>query len=263
MRVVVCNPAVQCPHECHGTGPLRPPAACCCACTPHPRGVRVARGVVLAGEGLRHPHGTAGFHERPRGWWAAVVTHPGQALLPSARRPLAVHGHRPGCQPRPGGARRASVVATDRLGRPIQPHDDRDPPEVLSPELGPVDAPPCMGRGRAGCAACRRAFGPARPLGLDQHGRLPQQAPHPLLMDGALLDTTQGGPEAALAPERRRGWARRNPLAQACRTRGDAGRRVAAHPSHASRLCHSRVRSPTRVLHRVVSRTTRASCGAS
>ena len=83
----------------------------------------------------------------------------------------------------------------------------------------------------AGLASCRRAVGPARQRGLDQHVRLPHQAQHPLRMDGARLDNTPGGPDAALAPERRLGFEFLHPLEPAFMALDDPRRLVSAHPS--------------------------------
>lgn len=100
-------------------------------------------------------------------------------------------------------------------------------------------------------------------MGRHQQGLRSHQAQHPLLVDGLLLDNTQGGPEAAIAPKRVLGFAFLPPSAQACMTLGDQGRRVSAPPRHASLFCHARVSSPTRGFHRAFSRAKRASFWAS
>ena len=71
-------------------------------------------------------------------------------------------------------------------------------------------------------------------MGLHQQVMFPHQAQHPLLVDSPLLDNTPVGPDAAIPPTRGLGFEFPNPLAHACSTLGDQGRRVPAHPSHAS-----------------------------
>ena len=263
MLMVVCNPDVQCPHEGSRTRPRRQPEAFFCERAQHPLGVRMALGVVIAGEGWPDPQAVAGLHEGLRRWLTPVVTHQGHPVVSNPLGDLATDRQVQGGQPMPGRAGWASVVADDLFGIPIHYHHDLAPPAALSQELGHVDAPPRMGRCRPGFASRWRTCRPERPLGLHHQVRRSPQAQHPLLVDGLRRDQAQVGPDAAIAPNRGLGFEFLKPSEPAFMTLGDQGRRGSAQPSPASLLLNSRVSSPTRALNRAFSRAKRASLRAS
>jgi hypothetical protein len=85
MLVKVCNPAGAGADPSKRLGPCRPPKAFFCARVPQVLCVSVAFGVVSVGKRLWHPQGHARLPERQRGRLAAIVTHPGHALVPGLR----------------------------------------------------------------------------------------------------------------------------------------------------------------------------------
>jgi hypothetical protein len=166
MRVVVCNPDVQRTDNGQRMDPLLQPEAFFCECPHDSLGIRVAFGIVIAGEGLQNPQGAAGLREGQRGWLAAVVTHQGQALVSSSLGKPAAYRHVQRCQAMPSGPRHTSVIPADLFRVPIQHQHDRDPTEAVYPDLGHIVAPPLMRCGRPKCAPTRRPLGFALWVGL-------------------------------------------------------------------------------------------------
>ena len=159
MRVVVGHPAFQRPAEGQGPGPLRPPEAGFVARPQDSLGLRVPGGMVIAGAGVLTPQGAAGLQEGQRRGLAAVVTPPGQALVPSSLGNLAADRQDQSCPPMPGGIGHPSVILDDRVRVPIHYQHDITPPEAVHHDLGHLAAPPLMRCGRPGCAPARRPLG--------------------------------------------------------------------------------------------------------
>jgi hypothetical protein len=253
MLIIVGDPAVKSPDQGEGAGPLLQPEACLFDRTPHPLGIGITLGVVIAGKGLLDPQDTASFHEGPRGWLTPMVTHQGHVLAPSARRKLALHRHVQSRQPMPSGAGCTSVVPHDLLGIPIEPEHDIYPAETLHQHLGHVDAPPLVRLGRPRCAAGWRPFGLQSYIRSDPQLMCSPQAQHPLLVDRALLDITPVGPDPAVPPTRVLGFKRSDAWPQLVVMLNDLERPLAPQPHSSSLVFSSRVSSPTSFFSRAFS----------
>jgi hypothetical protein len=259
LRMIVGDPAAKRTDQGAGAAPLLQPEAFLCDLTPHPRGIGLTLGGVVAGKGLLAPQEPASCHEGPRGRLTPMVTQQGDVRAPSTMRKLALPRHVPSRQPRPSGAGCPSVVSHDLLGLPIAPEHDLDPAATLHQPLGQVDAPPRVQWGRPRCAAGRRPFGLSSSIRRAQPLLCSPEAQHARLGDRALRDITPVGPAPAVPPQRGLGCKRSDAWPPRVVRLTDVESPLAPQPPSSSRFVSASVRSPTSVFSRAFSWARRAS----
>src|ERR671918_1286633 len=261
--VVGGEPAVEGFEESGRTGPLVQPHQLLFQGPQEALGVGVALGIAVAGEGLADAQGGAGAHEGERGWLTAVIGHQVHALALDAIWELLVHGAVQSHQPVPGARLQAGIVADHLLAVPVEHDYQVDPAEALDHDLGHVDSPPFVGPGRPRLPGIGLALGAQPGVRPDQEvGRL-HEAVDALLVDHQAVDVAQMRPDPAVAPEWVLGLELAQPLEQLRVARRHLGVRAAPHPRISSLFLSSRVSSPTRLLRRAFSRSSRPwRCGA-
>jgi hypothetical protein len=254
MLVIVGDPHVQRSRQLEGARPFLEPETRLCERAHHPLNVRVALGVVLAGEGLMHPQRVACLHECHRGRLTAVVAHQREAFLARAVRELAVHGHVQGGQPLVRPTLQAGMVPHNGLGLPVEHDDEIYPTKAFHQDFGHIDAPSLVGLHRFRHAPHRRPLGFELHIGADQQVVLPHQPQHSLLVHRPLLHEPQVGPEPAIAPKRVLGLQCLDTREQAGIPLHDPERSAPTHQSTSALFFNSKSSSPTRAFNRAFSR---------
>jgi hypothetical protein len=100
-------------------------------------------------------------------------------------------------QPVPGAGLQAGIMADDFLGVSVKHDHEVDPAEALDHDLGHIDAPPLVRRGRPGLGRVGLASGAEH----QEVGRL-HDTVDPLLVGDQAVDVAKVGPDPAVAPER-------------------------------------------------------------
>jgi hypothetical protein len=244
--LVVCdNPGLKGSNQLERAGPRPPPQACFFEGAHEARGIGMALGIMVTGEGLLNLQRRTSSHKGRRGGLAAMVTHRRQALATGPAGELAVRGHVHCGQPVPRGALQAGIVPHALLRLPVQDHNNRDPAEALDHDLAHLNAPPLIGFGRRRFMGYRGTLGFQPAVGRPQEMVLPHQAQKPLLVDLEVLDEVEVRPDSPLAPARRRSFAGLNPREQALILLDDPTRPTPLHASNSSLFFHSRSSAPT------------------